>query len=122
MLRPHMKSIWDEVFPSRYNYCDNDIKDVSYPAEDGGVLGIMLEVNFYDESGLKVETIYRKITATGAYVFDYPQKNGIVGQALKQIFIYPDIIRIDIVTTGALLRFECDNYRIKDIRNQKVAK
>ncbi|MBD3679846.1 MAG: hypothetical protein HUJ27_15780 [Rhodobacteraceae bacterium] len=117
MQRPVMKSLWDEVFPPEHDSYDSDITDISYPDDPYRPatmekLEITLELYPYDENDVKGETIHRKIIAHGAYVFNWPPREFIVNQMLKSIDVYPDIIRLDIVTTGSLLRFECDSYEI----------
>jgi hypothetical protein len=117
-----MQSIWDEVFSSGSDSYDSNIIEILFnskaldhqytPTKPVGKLEIFIEIFPYDEHDVRGETIYRRITAEGAYVFGFPAREFIVGQMLKQLNVYADIIRFDIVTTGSLLQFECDSYMI----------
>ncbi len=123
--RPAMKSIWDDVFPKDADHCYNNIVEVLYnsktlggmytPNEGIGKLEIFLDIMPFNELDIQGKTIQRKLTAFQAFVFGFPAREFFVGQMLKRIDIYPDIVRFDLVTTGSLLRFECDNYEICDL-------
>lgn len=122
LSRPIMKSIWDEVFPTEADSYDNNIVEVlfnsraidrMYTSSDTvGKLEIFLDIVPFDELDVQGETIHRKLTANQAFVFVFPAREFLVGQMIKDIRIYPDIVRFDVITTGSLLRFECDNYSI----------
>lgn len=123
--RPVMKSIWDEVFPEEADSYDNNIVEVlfnsqaidrMYTSSDNvGKLEIFLDIVPFDEFNVQGETIHRRLTAIEAFVFVFPAREFLVGQMTKNICIYPDIVRFDIVTTGSLLSFECDSYSIDDL-------
>lgn len=110
-----MQSIWGEVFPTDCDFCDNNITAVLDPSETDGRFELGFDIFPYAEGDVEKPTISKKLVATNALTFGQryfreADKSVIVGQAIKDILIYPEIIRFDIVTTGALLRLECERY------------
>ena len=124
-IKPKMESLWNEVFPTWADYCDSNIKEVLFDSkaldqphmlnDTVGKLEIFVDVFPFDKNDIQGDTIHKKVTVHDAYVFGFPARDFVVGQMLKRISIYADIIRFDIVTTGSLLRFECDSYTIEDV-------
>lgn len=115
MKRPVMKSIWEDIAAYEADYCEIEITRVEYakPLSD---LEIYFEIIPYDKNDKRGKVTHKKLTAYGAYIFDQPPfENFIVSQALKRVFVYPEITRLDIVTTGALLRIECDSYEFEEL-------
>ncbi|MCB1330779.1 MAG: hypothetical protein KDK28_15670 [Maritimibacter sp.] len=115
MAKPKMQSLWDEVFPTDCDFCDNTITAVLDPSETDGRFELVFDVFPFAEGDMEKPTISKKLVATGAYclgpkVFRQADRSVIVGQAIKEILVYPAIIRFDIVTTGALRRLECETY------------
>jgi len=123
--RPKMLSIWDELFPSDADHCDSNIVEVlvdSKPLDEGNspvgrvvMLEIFVDIFPFATNDTQGATIHKKITARGAYVFDRATKDLIVGQMLKDLRVYTDIVRFDVITTGSLFRFECDGYTIETL-------
>lgn len=124
LLRPKMQSIWDEIFCLGADHYDSSIEDVlvnSKTLDDQyvphgaiGTLEILITIFPFDKNDVEGDPINRMIAAQDAYVFGFPRRELLVGQALKSLHVYPDIVRFDMVTTGSLLRFECESYTIED--------
>ena len=72
-----------------------------------------IDVYPYDSTGKELRPTKRELIAEGAYLFDPPSKEFVVDQALKRAFCYPNLVRLDLVTTGSLLRIECSQYIAK---------
>lgn len=106
-----MQWIWDEVFPPDYGEFDTDILDVSFPPKRGGDFRMTFDVILYDWTGpCEVARLRRRLTARNAYVFTPGWDAGLINQSIKQIWCYPDIVRLDIATTGTFLGLECDQF------------
>ena len=123
--RPTMKSIWGELFPTEADSYDNNIVEVLFDsrpigrmhtASDAfGKLEISVDINPFNKADVQGKTVRRRLTAKEAFVFGFPAREFLVGQMIKDIRLYPDIIRFDLTTTGSLLRFECESYSIDEV-------
>lgn len=115
MRQQKMKSFWTELVPDSYEYCDTEITEFIYSDEPGRNVEISIDVLPYDKDDLPGKLIKKRIAALDSFIFNPPRKDLVVGQALKGAYVYPEIIRIDLVTTGPLLRIECESYEISTI-------
>ncbi len=111
---PRMQSIWDEFIPQEFDSCDSDIVDVVYPSENGGVFRLTFDILPFDKEDRPLKKMRRLLFAYEAYVFDPHRKDFVVNQSLKSVYCYPEIIRMDLVTTGQLLRIECESYKLEN--------
>lgn len=114
MQLPRMVDIWDEFIPPEFDFCDSDIVDVADPSGNSGVLELTFDVLPFDKQDRPLKKIRRRLIAQNAYLFDPIRRVFVINQAIKQVNCYPEIVRIDLVTTGSLLRIECTSYRIED--------